>query len=439
MNKSSPHAAILVLGLLLTSWSPPGFAAGCRNSPVLFAYRGSLFTVSLGQKPMEIASGFKAPGNITWAPGCAHYAFIDSGSLWVGSPNRPPQKVDVPGNVSKETETGFPSYRWSPDGREVAVMSRPPACSQPPRAAESPGLGNTYWAALPELLPRLLTNDCKANVLGWSQSARCVLVYRNVYRPCSVTVPVCATGDVVALDPYSRSRTTLMKATYLRQKKLDEPEFARWNEAEGTLYIWSAIMPMGPLGALVAMRVPSGRILWSVDCYEATVLSNDKIAIQVRRTEDYEKSGLNFSWQFEIVKNGKITGQYVRLPTMGNRGIISADGKYIEWDQPWQWDHPNSSRKIFTLYFATRTDAKSWKYVLPEGFEPASEEWMPSGSLALVVYQRAEDGTLSLGLWQLNPRTRTGAKLFEASRPLEPKDIPYTAASQSMPLAYWSR
>lgn len=395
------RGCVLVLTLLLAravTW-----AADCQNSPVLFAFRGSLYAGSAGQDPIQIASGFKSPSDITWAPKCEHYALIDSGALWVGSGTKRPSRATLPGPVL--------GYRWGRDGVNLAATVRPSACERRTGLRAFEDEGDVFIVIAPGLSGRVKTSDCQTRPLGWASGGNQIILYQQVLGPCPDTVSVCPTGNIIAVNVYSNSASTLIKAAYLRKKKLDDPEVVKWDEQRGVLYIRSTTSTIGGLGALLAVRVPSGEILWSVESYGATLLSDGQIANLDRKPTSLEKTGFNWEWQYQILREGKIIEKYAPQPTSGGgeQGVISPDGKFVWWQ-------PQGSQT--EVRFGTKTDADIWGMSLPPGFRLQDGVWTPKDHLVIQAYKRTPRAGLVLAVWVLDPASKSSAKLFGRNYPL---------------------
>lgn len=391
----------LVVILLLASGVT--CAADCQTSPVLFSFKGSLFTVLPGQKAAQIASGLKSPSDITWAPGCGHYAFIDSGSLWIGRADGQPSKLNPPASVL--------GYRWRPDGEALAVTVSPKNHSCQSRSTMYADEGEVEVVALRALATSETIPGCGSRALGWSADGQELLLYRQVLGACAITVPVCATGDVVAFNLHTKSAMTMIKASYMRRKKLGDPEVVKCDKQGSILYAWSMTSPIGGLGALIAFRVPSVKMLWSMESYGATMLTDGQVANLDQKLTDLEKTGFNWEWQYQIVSDGKTVEEYAPQPTSGGgeQGVISQDGRFVWWQ-------PQGSQT--EVRFGTKTDADIWGMSLPPGFRLQDGVWSPKDRLAIQAYKRTPRAGLVLAVWVLDPASETSAKLFERNYPL---------------------
>ena len=394
------------MGLQLSAGS--ACAGGCDGSSILFSFNNSLFEVGVEGKLTEVVKGLKAPRDIAWAPGCSHYGFIDSGSLWVGSLHQQPSELDIPGEVFE--------YAWDPDGRSIAAVVDGSACNT---RSESQGLehrGDIYLVLPFESTIRRLTNDCKSYLLGWSDEGRSMLVDRKVSLPCAPNLPECATGDVVALNTKLRSEATLLTAEKLREYGWSDPKLLWWDSNRGLLYVWCMASPIGGVGLVAAFQVPLGRVLWTFEAWEATMLSTGRIGVRSRQVEDYDTTGRNWSHLYVTVRDGKVLDTYLALPSQlpEAAGPISGDGKYILWFEP------DYSRQVWHLHFATRTEPKAWTRQLPRGFTLIDAVWTPRERAIVLAYRKSERNDLIFQIWSLDPQEKVNHRVFEGTFPLPP-------------------
>ena len=274
MSESAIRKCLLATAIVLcTVGSCHGADRGCEASPVLFFYQGSLFRTAQEGKPIEVAKGAKSPEALLWSAECSHYAYRDDGSLWVGTLDRSPQRVQVAGRVI--------GYVWNPIGDSIAVMAERASCQS--------GKGSTSQAAyrpdvflilLRDVSVREITEDCRTEPFGWSSDGRSLLLKREVSGPvpCDLSDPSCAHADLIIWDGGSNSEKVLIRAHQLRLKKYgDANAFLWWDARRGVIYTWNLAFPIGGWGSCSRRtRIPgkfSGPVLAAVQGYLATACS----------------------------------------------------------------------------------------------------------------------------------------------------------------------
>lgn len=373
-------------------------APRCSRSPILFTVSGSLFSVQSDNTATQIAQGFKEPHDLGWAPNCTHYAFIESGSLWIGSAGQQPVEMATPRSVTE--------YLWSPDGETIAAVVARPATSVNETLDPSGDLitlspGTKGW--------RLLTEDGKNRLLGWSDDSTSLLIQKEVSTPCDADAPECATGDVVTLELASGLQRTVFTAEKLNGDGWSDPDFLGWEARKGVLYVESQVSPIGGIYLIAAVQLPSSKILWTFGGYGATYLGDGLIATHAREPEDYDQTGRNWSHRYEIIRGGKVVSEYAVIPSdyVESAGIISPDGKYVLWCDP-EYGHP-----LLGLHFATAATAGAWSFGLPQGYEPIDIEWTPWNMAIVAGYYKGPQRERLLNLFTLDPEKKVARSFYQ--------------------------
>lgn len=409
--------ASLVILALAHVVCPNARAAGCDESRILFAFKGTLFQVRPDRdiRPAEIAHGFAGLRDLTLSPDCARYAFIQMDALRVGDVGRPPRKAEFPGRVLQ--------YEWSSDGQAVIATVDRPGCTPPVQGHGAHPVGSVFVARFPAFVPHQLTGDCGSSLAGGGTHDDRILLNRQSPLPdCPNTEPICAIADFVVLNMRSGVETTLLTAQQLREKGLSEPEGVAWSPSQDVVYLWTMISQIGQHGALLAVEIPSGRILWGEDCYGAVQLEGDLLAIRIRQSnEETEKMDVNWAHEYLVVQDGKVVGKYPLIPFDDPLagGPMSRGGRYIAW-YSYAPDFYTKHRGDWTMHFATKTSADVWRFTVPEGYEATNRFWTPGGLLMAVASRVGPDSTLVFVLWLLDPSQRAAREIFQGSYHLGP-------------------
>lgn len=413
MRQSHLRVALIVAALGFSGIVPNSiFAAGCRDSPVLFAYHGSIFALASGNRPTKIAEGFHSPQDLTWAPGCARYAFTDSGALWVAAPGHAPETTTIPGKAD--------SYVWSPSGKTLGVTTERKVCEQ---QSDDPGRGNhsdAFLLHLPSGRAQLITTDCRSALLGWSSSGEGVLLRQRPRHqvPCEESTYPCASGNLVIWDKKSKSLRLLTSINELREQRLDDPTFVWWDSESNVIYTWSMAIPIGGDGLLVATQARSGKVLWTRECWDAAALPGKTrhIAIIDRKTEDYDTTGRNWSpWLLVLDLRGKSVRAYPPIPDQDqfSYGFLSRSLSRFAW---LGWEDTSDK---WSVNFGTRSAAEEWRFVLPPGVGPPYAIWTPTDTLVVETYvDNVGPQGLLQSLWWVDPSSKTARTVFEGMTPL---------------------
>lgn len=391
---------VLVVMASLTAGGRGASTARCPQSPILFAFGGSLFRMESGKTPVEIAQGFKEPHDLAWAPNCENYAFIESGSLWIGAAGEPAVKVATPWQVLE--------YVWSPDGE--AIASAVDSSTAFTRQSFDPGDLITLSPRTKKW--RALTDDGKNHLLGWSDDGKSLLIRKEVSTPCDPKAHECARGDVVILELASGLQKTLLTAQKLNEDGWADPHFLGWEARKGILYIESQVSPIGGINVLAAVQVPSAEILWSMGCYDADYLGDGLIATQDRQPEDYEETGLNWSLKYKIIRGGKVATDFPPLPSDldDSAGPVSPNGKYVLWDVP------DNDHQVWRVHFATTATASAWSFELPQGYEPIAMVWTPGDVAVVGSYCERPQGERLFDLFTLDPQKKEARRFFHQAK-----------------------
>jgi len=379
------------------------FPAGCENSPVLFAYQGSVFTVSPGGRPTQVASGLGQPYDLRWDRDCRRFAFIDRGQFWLAEVGRTARKVAFPGTVD--------SYDWSPDGNRVAVSAQTPACGGSPLPSNmiKPSVSDVWVVSFPELTAKAVSHDCATSVLGWSPDGKELALKRKAVPtpPCAAgtppglaVAPPCATADVLVWDAEVGWIKPIVTADQLNREHLEADTLAAWSPATDALYLWSMVGWDGA-GYLFAVDASSGKFLWRFPCDDAVDLGSGLIGtdrrVWVEKTESME-------WQSAILDD---RGSVVRNSPTAPQGR--------------DWSAPAGLQPRFEggrMEFTTDSGSVIWRYDLPEHYEWSQAEWTPAGGVAVVGWKgNLYPRQLVMGVWLLDPRRKAGARLFEGTVP----------------------
>ena len=389
--------------LLLAAGLDYSFAAGCERSPILFAYRGSLYVVPPGGKNVAlIASGFTAPFEIHWAPGCDRYAFIDDGALWVGGQAVAPAKAVVPGTVT--------NYGWAPNGGAIVLDAQPGACGGayfPGNAFNISGGRDVYLVGISKLSVRALSDDCGHSWRGWSpDSGQLLLGKKAATPPCAAKTPPglavnppCAQEDLLIREVASGRAKLLITAEQLNHAELGESGLLAWDRTTGTLYLWSQLAWNG-FGCVFAIDAASGKLLWRHPCQNAQDLGNDLIGTNDRVWVDAVQ---DMRWESTIL-NGR--GQVVQKSPVGRED---------NWPTPWGF---RLDIRGVRIGFADDSGRNEWEYNLPENFETSQSAWTPRREYCTVAWkEQLYPRELIMGLWLLDPARRVGSKVFEGTVP----------------------
>jgi len=389
----------------------PVFAHGCRSAGIVFAFDGTFFTTSRDASLSKLASGFLKPQDVFWAPGCGHFAFIDSGSLWVARRNQEPKKVPVPGRVS--------DYSWSTNGTAIALTVQRTACGQPGRNP----VGDVFVFGVSEPGPRELTHDCRSFQLGWSSDDRQLLIFRKVtYElPCDPSTPPCAGSDLVILNIASKSERTLLTVKTLTYRGYSVGSLVHWDSRRHTIYMSNAISPFyGNSRVLVALRDTDGKQLWAHEGEHA----------------QWTRSGAIELW--ELV--GSDQGLVFRL------AFFSPQGKRIN-KYPVGRDWPSDlrfsvltgpgSKGQRTFAFTTLSGAKLWSFSLPHDLDFCEAPWTPSNTLLVKAFNKnIANHVVEESLWLLDPRMRNATEIFHGNLSISPNsrgNAQWFACNPSLP------
>ena len=213
----------------------------------------------------------------------------------------------------------------------------------------------------------------------------------------------------MALDLDSGLETTLLSAQKLNQDGWSDPAFLGWEARQGVLYVMSQVIPIGGVSLVAAVRVPSGKILWTFGTYGATYLGEGRIATHTRTVEDIEQTGRNWSHKYEIIRAGKVVTQFPVIPSqlVESAGPVSADGRYVLWVDP------NYDRLIWRLHFATETRADAWSFELPQGYEPIDMVWAPWNVAIVEAYCKGPQRGRLIDLWMINPEGKEAKSIYQ--------------------------
>jgi hypothetical protein len=350
-----------------------------------------------------VASGLTAPREITWAPGCKHYALIDPDALWVGTRGGRLQRVVIPATVRWR-------YRWSPDGESLAVEGDRRACE-----GEKPSLtrvehSDVFLANVKDLSVEQLTQNCRTSVLGWSDDSKQLLLAAEVTQelPCDPAQPPCAAGDLQIWDRNSHSARTLITARALDRQGLGEfGPVINWEVGKHVIYCVYGVSQTGMTDVLAAMDDRTGKILWSHPCIgnSEEYLGDGLFRIDIRV---FDPVGIGFRSETVFLdRNGKELGAREATAELVSRGGRSSYELTLQ-------DQSSSPRSWIT--FLSRASGEKWQFALPQSFGIADSVWSPSGTLVVEAYQGGlKPRHLTLAVWAVDPQHKNAKKVFEAT------------------------
>jgi len=370
------------------------FSQECQDSPILFALKNSLFSSSAGGRATVAASGFSAPYELMWAPGCREYAFLDDGALWLGKPGNSPKKVAIPA-----TAPWF--YKWSPDGKFLAVKGEREACAGEQKDPLYDRVSDFFLVDADHLSVESISHDCRTSVLGWSDNSGQVLLQKAVTDelPCDPQKPPCATGDVQIWNRVSRSLTTLVTARDLNQEGIGTfDDIARWDSEKHIIYALYGVSYTGLTEVLAAMDDRTAHFLWSYRCGGADYAGNGVFRADMRV---YDAVGMGFIWTSTFVD----TEGRVLKPRKAAQALAGVgDEKY---------EITLTLQAPISATFRSRLTGQSWRFPFPSASGIADSVWTPAGTLVFETYEvSADTKQLKLEVWVLGPDQRTGRKLF---------------------------
>ena len=405
-------------------------AAGCHSPSFLFAFGGTLFSAAAGKPATPIASGFVAPHDITWAPGCAHYAFLDAGSLWVGAPGRPPVKVGIP-EIARAPRIGGTEFLWRPGGNAIAVTAPASGCGSGRATGKPANPLTVLLVAVPGLRVTRLTSRCGARAINWSSGGHRLFAAVRDGPACPDAAPVCSSSDVVELTAEDGHRRTLIRSAKLNALGLDTPSAVAFDPKTGVLRAWATTSPIGGLGAFFALKLPAATILWSLESYGTTCLPSGHVISLVRKTMDYDSTGFNWVWQYEDVADGDVISKYQPQPTSGGgeEGTLSRDGRLVLWSPDAAWRD---------LRFATPNAPDFWAYRLPGNFVAGLVTWTPQDLVLVPGHATIGAGEMAVGLWLLDPGRKTSTRLFTAKGNARELGSRVTAYGAALSVAKWA-
>lgn len=385
---SKSFCVVLALAITMVVLSASAsYGDECGNSQIVFAFQGKIFAASGTGKlsVSEIASGFPEPYAMTWAPDCGKFAFIDAGSLWVAGEHLTPLKLQIPGRVS--------SFIWSPNGKEIGVTARRSECAQP-QVTEP---GDVFTASVTDYVPRILTQNCRSYLDGWSSDNRHLLLEEGVeYKlACDPSVAPCAGTDLMIADIASGPIRTLLSAKELTKRGYSIGNLVRWDAERHTIYMSNGISPFsGTSSILVAIRDTDGEQLWS-QTVEGSVWLGDQ------QFEAFKLVGSTEGIAFQpilINEDGRQTGKY---PT--GAGALSPDKKYVVGTGEHDW----------IIDFLPTKGLKGWSYSLPAQTKSCTEEWTPDNRWVINGYTMGPtDKDLEVSLWVIDPESRKAENFF---------------------------
>jgi hypothetical protein len=318
----------------------------------------------------------------------------------MGTAGQPPAKVTTPWQVLE--------YLWSPDGKSIAAIVDRPTGYVSPYLFRS---GDLITLPLDSKGWRLLTEDGRNHLLGWSDDGTSLLIRKEVSTRCTGDTPECATGDVLALNLASGLQTTVFTAAKLNKDGWADPDFLGWEARNGVLYVQSQVSPIGGYFLIAAVQLPSPKKLWTFGGYGATYLGDGLLATHNRQPEDYDATGRLWSHKYETVRGGRVVTQYAVIPNsyVESAGIISRDGKYVLWCDP-DYEHP-----ILGLHFATAATANAWSFEIPQGYEIAGISWCPRDIAIVAAYGKGPERERLLKFFMLDPDKKVAVSFYQTS------------------------
>lgn len=396
---------VLALAIPMVVLSPSAsYGADCGNSQIVFGFQGKIFLAATRKLSVsEIASGFQGPYEMTWAPDCGGFAFIDAGSLWVAGENHAPIKLPIPGQVS--------TFLWSPNGKDIAVTAKRSECAAQSQVSNP---GDVFTVSLSEHVPRIWTRNCRSYLDGWSSDNRHLLLEEGVtYKlTCDPSTAPCAGTDLMIADVVSGLIRTLLSAKELTKRGYSIGKLVRWDAERHRIYMSNGISPFyGTSSILVAIRDTDGKQLWSRTVEDPVWLGDQQFeAFKLVGSAD---EGLTFQ-PILINEDGKQTGKY---PV--STGSLSPDKKYLV----------GGGQKV--IDFTSVEGLKRWRYSLPAQTETCANEWTPDNRWVISGYTTGPtDKDLSVSLWVIDPESRKAEDFFHKTllHAIAPNAIPATVA-----------
>lgn len=381
---------VLVLATSMVVLSASGsYGAECGNSPIVFAFQGKIFAASGTGKlsVSEIASGFRGPYEVIWAPDCGEFAFLDAGSLWVAAENHAPIKLPIAGQVS--------SFVWSPNSKEIGATTKRPECPAAQPHVSIPG--DVFTVSLSDHVPRMWTRNCRSYLDGWSSDNQHLLLEEGVtYKlSCDPSMAPCAGTDLLIADIATGSMRVLLSAKEQTTRGYNIGNLVRWDAERHTIYMSNGLSPSyGASSILVAIRDTDGRQLWSRSVEDSVWLGDQQFEAfkPILTTE-------GFTFQPVLInENGKQTGKY----PIGT-GALSPDKKYVVGTGEHDW----------IIDFIPAKGGKGWSYSLPAHTETCTNEWTPDNRWVINGYTRGPtDKDLEVSLWVVDPESRKAENFF---------------------------
>ena len=377
--------------------------AACKDSPVLFSYSGSVYASSQGEQAQVIASGRTAPREITWAPGCKHYALIDPDALWVGTQGGQLKRVVILATVRWR-------YQWSPDGESLAVEGDRRACEGEKQSLIRSEHSDIFLVNVKDRSVEQLTQNCRTYLLGWSDDSKQLLFATEVLQelPCDPTQPPCAASDLRIWDRNSHSARTLITAEALDRQGLGEFALVtNWEADKHVIYCPYYLSQTGMTNVFAAIDDRTGKILWSHPSMgnSEAYLGEGLFRIDVRVYDPVEL-GYGLEPVF-LDRNGRELGAREAAAKLVSLGGGSAYEVTLE-------DQASSPRSSIT--FLSRASGEKWQFALPQSFGIADSVWSPSGTLVVEAYEgELKPRHLTLAVWVVDPQHKSAKKVFEAT------------------------
>jgi hypothetical protein len=379
---------VLALAIPMVVSASASYGDECGNPQIVFAFQGKIFVASGTEKlsVSEIASGFRGPYDMTWAPGCREFAFIDTGSLWIAGEHHVPIKLRIPGQVS--------AFVWSPNGKDIGVTVKRSECAAQSQVSNP---GDVLTVSVSDDVPRMWTENCRSYLDGWSSDNQHLLLEKEVtYKlTCDPSMAPCAGTDLMIADIVSGSIRTLMSAKEQTERGYSIGNLVRWDAERHTIYMSNGVSPSYPYSSiLVAIRDTDGKQLWS-RTVESSVWLGDQ------QFEAFKPIGSTEGFTFQSVlinEDGRQTGKY----PIG-AGALSPDKKYVVSTGEHDW----------IIDFIPAKELKGWSYSLPAQTKSCTEGWTPDNRWVINGYKMAPtDKDLEVSLWVIDPESRKAENFF---------------------------
>ncbi|HEV2315907.1 MAG TPA: hypothetical protein VGR94_11420 [Candidatus Acidoferrales bacterium] len=398
---------VLALAIPMVALSASAsYGAECGNPQIVFAFQGNIFAASGTGKlsVSEIASGFRGPYEMTWAPDCGEFAFLDAGSLWIAAEHQTPFRLQIPGQVS--------SFVWSPNSKNIGVTAKRSECVAQSQVSNP---GDVFTVSLSDHVPRMWTQNCRSYLDGWSSDNQHLLLEEGVtYKlACDPSMAPCAGTDLMIADIASGSIRTLLSAKEQTKRGYSIGSLVRWEAERHTIYMSNGLSPSyGDSSILVAIGDTDGQQLWS-QTVESSVWLGDQ------QFEAFKPIGSTEGFTFQPVLINE-DGRQTRKYPIG-AGALSPDKKYVAGAGKHDW----------ITDFIPAKGGKGSSYSLPAHTETCTNEWTPDNRWVINGYTTGPtDKDLEVSLWVIDPESRKAENFFHQTllHAIAPNANPATVA-----------